>query len=149
MPRCYAGRLVDGPEYGLSKIRVIPADFAADRDAIYAVREIVFIVEQSVPVEIEIDEFDPVAQHVLAYDGDRPVGTGRITAAGPQGRMRRIGRMAVLDAYRGRGVGGAIISALIEIGIAAGCREFVSVRAVSCDTVLRKVRVRRRGADLR
>lgn len=109
----------------MSKIRVIPADFAADRDAIYAVREIVFIVEQSVPVEIEIDEFDPVAQHVLAYDGDRPVGTGRITAAGPQGRMRRIGRMAVLDAYRGRGVGGAIISALIEIGIAAGCREFV------------------------
>jgi predicted GNAT family N-acyltransferase len=109
----------------LSKIRVIPADFAADRDAIYAVRETVFIIEQSVPVEIEIDEFDPIAQHVLAYVGDRPVGTGRIIAAGPAGRTRRIGRMAVLDAHRGLGVGSAIISALIEIGIADGCREFV------------------------
>jgi len=109
----------------LSKIRVIKADFAADRDAIYAVRETVFIVEQSVPVEIEIDDYDPVAQHVLAYVGDSPVGTGRIVGDGPAGRIRRIGRMAVLDAYRGRGVGSAIISALIDIGTAAGCREFV------------------------
>jgi predicted GNAT family N-acyltransferase len=98
----------------MSRIRIEPADFAADRDAIYAIRRIVFVVEQAVPEEIEIDELDAGARHVLAYLDSRAVGTGRITADG------RIGRMAVLADSRGCGVGRAILAALIEIGRSAG-----------------------------
>ncbi len=76
---------------------------------IFAIRRTVFIIEQSVPEEIEIDGQDPAAQHVLAYLDDRPVGTGRIT---PEGR---IGRMAVLREARGQGVGTAMLEHLLDI----------------------------------
>lgn len=105
------------------QIRIEQTDFEKERDAIYAIREDVFIIEQAVPEEIEIDEHDPVARHVLAYVDGRAVGTGRITAEG------RIGRMAVLAEYRGRGVGRAILDALIDIGSARGAqRLFLSAQ---------------------
>lgn len=94
----------------MTVIRITQTDFESGRETIYGIRRIVFIVEQSVPEEIEVDEYDAVATHVLAYIGDRAVGTGRIT---PEGR---IGRMAVLAEYRGRGVGRALLEALLDIG---------------------------------
>jgi predicted GNAT family N-acyltransferase len=73
-----------------------------------AIREAVFVCEQQVPIELEWDEFDARSLHALALgDGDQPVGTGRLLPDG------RIGRMAVLPPWRGRGVGAAILSALI------------------------------------
>ena len=98
----------------MAQIRIDKTDFDQERDAIYAIRKKVFVVEQSVPEEIEIDAHDPVAQHVLAYVDGHAVGTGRVTGDG------RIGRMAVLAEYRGRGVGRAILDALIDIGSAGG-----------------------------
>ena len=77
----------------------------------FAIRRTVFIQEQRVPESIERDEFDLTAIHVIALDGDRVVGTGRLA------RIRgvpRIGRMAVLPPYRGRGVGKAILLKLLE-----------------------------------
>ena len=108
---------------GMTGIRIEPASFETDRDAIYAVRKTVFIIEQAVPEEIEVDDHDPVARHVLAFLDGRPVGTGRITQDG------RIGRMAVLAECRGRGVGRAILDALIDIGQRAGApRLFLSAQ---------------------
>ena len=95
----------------MAQVRIEQSDYVKQRDAIYAIRETVFIVEQAVPAEIEIDEHDPVARHVLAFVDGQAVGTGRITSDG------RIGRMAVLAAFRGLGVGRAILHALIDIGI--------------------------------
>lgn len=107
----------------MAEISVERTDFDEERDAIYAIRKTVFIIEQSVPEEIEIDEHDPVAHHVLAYVDGRAVGTGRLTPDG------RIGRMAVLAEYRGCGVGRAILDALIDIGSAAGApRLFLSAQ---------------------
>jgi predicted GNAT family N-acyltransferase len=96
--------------------------FEAHRAIIYAIRRTVFVVEQSVPLEIEIDEHDPVARHVVAFIGDEPVGTGRITA---DARAGRIGRMAVLAAHRGRGVGRELLQTLIGIGRDQGLERFV------------------------
>jgi predicted GNAT family N-acyltransferase len=93
----------------VTDIRIEPASFANDETTIYAIRKAVFIVEQAVPEEIEIDEYDAVARHVLAFVADRPVGTGRITDDG------KIGRMAVLQDFRGGGVGREILRALIEL----------------------------------
>lgn len=88
-----------------------------------AVREAVFVQEQGVPVELELDELDPQCHHVLARDADgRAIGTGRLT---PE---HRIGRMAVLSDWRGKGVGDALLLALIEQAHALGWHE-VSLHA--------------------
>ena len=69
------------------------------------VRREVFVVEQGVPEEIEIDEHDPVSIHFLARDAAGvPIGTARLL---PEGR---IGRMAVLALWRRSGVGRALLS---------------------------------------
>jgi hypothetical protein len=82
------------------------------------IREAVFVAEQGVPIELEWDEMDPVSEHALAFDSaGTALGTGRLLPDG------HIGRMAVLAAARGRGVGGAILNALIERAALRGVRE--------------------------
>jgi predicted GNAT family N-acyltransferase len=73
------------------------------------IRFTVFVEEQGVPREIELDEYDPVSIHVVAFEDQEPVATGRLLPDG------HIGRMAVLKAWRGRGIGGAILKALIKV----------------------------------
>ncbi len=82
----------------------------SDREALTVVRENVFVLEQHVPPELEIDDDDPPSTHVLARGLDgTPIGTGRITPAGV------IGRMAVLPDRRGRGVGTMVLHALLDL----------------------------------
>ena len=83
----------------------------AEQEAYY-VRKQVFIEEQGVPVEMELDEFDPTAKHALAYVNLECVGTARLIAL--PGNVGRIGRMAVLQAYRRQGIGGKLLNALLE-----------------------------------
>ncbi len=74
------------------------------------VRRRVFIEEQHVPKELEWDEFDELAYHILVTDKEaRPIATGRIKADG------HIGRMAVLKKYRKQGIGSKILLALLDI----------------------------------
>lgn len=95
--------------------RVEPADYRADFDALRHVRETVFVLEQQVPLEEEWDELDPRCRHVIARDArHQPIGTGRLT---PE---RKIGRMAVLREWRGRGVGDALLLALMDEARALG-----------------------------
>jgi predicted GNAT family N-acyltransferase len=85
-----------------------------------SVREAVFVVEQGVPPEIELDDWDPQCEHALAIaPHGRVVGTGRLLPDG------HIGRIAVLREWRGRGVGGAILAALIDRATARGMRRIV------------------------
>lgn len=85
-------------------------DWHAHRAELRAIRAAVFIEEQGVPEELEWDEIDGRCRHVLAFSPDgKPVGTGRLLPDG------HIGRMAVLKAWRGRGVGGAILEALLSL----------------------------------
>lgn len=98
-----------------SGFRLVDADYARDLSLLRAVREPVFVQEQRVPLDLEWDELDPLSHHVLAVDNnDQPVGTGRLT---PE---PRIGRMAVLSAWRGRGVGAAILDQLLKRAHALG-----------------------------
>jgi predicted GNAT family N-acyltransferase len=90
--------------------RVRPVNWLANRDKLDAVRRSVFVEEQNVPEALEWDDMDESSYHVLALDGDdTPIGTGRLLLDG------HIGRMAVLKAWRGRGVGGAILMALLGL----------------------------------
>ena len=82
------------------------------------IRYAVFVQEQRVPLAMELDEFDPHSVHALAYAGDAiAVATGRLLPDA------HIGRMAVLKALRGKGIGGAILERLVAAAHARGDRE--------------------------
>jgi predicted GNAT family N-acyltransferase len=90
--------------------RIVDADYERDVAMLRAIREPVFVQEQNVPLDMEWDELDPLSRHVLALDADgQPIGTGRLT---PE---QRIGRMAVLPDWRGRGIGEAMLRRLVDI----------------------------------
>lgn len=96
--------------------QVEPIEYATGVEELRAVRETVFVAEQRVPLEEEWDALDPQCHHVIARDASgTPIGTGRLT---PEGR---IGRMAVLRAWRGAGVGDALLHALLRQARALGC----------------------------
>lgn len=74
-----------------------------------AIRYEVFVDEQKVPAEIELDDWDAQSLHALAFDADgHAVGTGRLLPDG------HIGRMAVRRTARGGGVGRAVLRALMQ-----------------------------------
>jgi len=75
-----------------------------------ALRFEVFVKEQGVPVELELDEDDPLATHVASFAHGEVVGTGRILSNG------KIGRMAVKASFRGIGIGSAILMRLVAEG---------------------------------
>lgn len=73
------------------------------------IREDVFVREQGVPAELEMDAEDAHCDHAIAYAADGlAVATGRLLPDG------HIGRMAVLKAWRGKGVGALVLHALVE-----------------------------------
>ena len=98
-----------------------------DLAACHAIRRAVFIEEQAVPEDLEIDDLDGEAIHLLAVTGGRAVGTARILLAGETGK---IGRVAVLADQRGTGLGAALIRAALDelraqTGISQGRMELV------------------------
>ena len=91
------------------------------------IRFTVFVEEQGVPREIELDEHDAASIHVVAFAEGKPVATGRLLPDG------HIGRMAVLQDWRRRGVGALMLKALVERAKERGDAEVVlaaQVRAV-------------------
>lgn len=97
---------------------VEPIEYERGLPQLREIRETVFVKEQGVPIELEWDELDPLCQHVLARDAEgTPIGTGRLT---PE---HKIGRMAVRADWRGRGVGEAVLAALIQQARAQGWHD--------------------------
>jgi len=103
---------------GTNEVRVRPADWEADGEALRSVRFAVFVEEQGVDPALELDAWDETSFHVLAECGGRVVGTGRLLPDG------HVGRLAVEHAWRGRGVGRALMEALLA---AAGERDLPNV----------------------
>lgn len=100
-------------------VRLAVAD---DRPALHALRRRVFVDEQRVPADLELDALDDGAVHAVACDDTSAVvGTGRLVAT-PDG-TGRIGRMAVAGPARGRGVGAAVLAVLEGAAADAGCRR--------------------------
>ena len=96
------------------------ADWELRRHDLLAVRHAVFVREQGVPIELEQDEHDAVALHLLARDAQgRPVATARLLPDG------HIGRMAVLAPWRGKGLGTAMLRQLLQIAASRGIRNLV------------------------
>ena len=91
------------------EISVVIDNWSRVRQHAQLVRFEVFVQEQHVPADEELDEDDEHCVHAVAYTQDGlPIGTGRLLP------NAHIGRMAVLTSYRGRGVGSRLLTALIE-----------------------------------
>lgn len=81
----------------------------------FHIRKEVFVNEQNVPLEEEFDEFDTLnelAEHILVYYNEQPVGTGRVRWVDGFGKLERI---CILEPYRKFGLGKVIIGTLEEI----------------------------------
>jgi len=89
-----------------------------DLPAMHALRHQVFVVEQGVPESLERDERDAAASHAVALREGRVVGCGRLIER--PGGTGTVGRMAVLGAERGQGVGTLVLRRLEEQAIGLG-----------------------------
>ena len=84
-------------------------DWAHDAPALRRVRHDVFVIEQKIPESLEWDDADAASLHALAEDdAGGPIGCGRLLADG------HVGRLAVVRAWRGRGVGAALLGRLVD-----------------------------------
>jgi predicted GNAT family N-acyltransferase len=96
---------------------IIETDMTRDAVRLRAVRRAVFIDEQGVPEAMEWDEYDAVSLHWLAVAADgTPIACARLL---PDGHL---GRMAVLPAWRGQGVGRALLDRVLAAAVARGHR---------------------------
>jgi ElaA protein len=82
----------------------------------FAIRNAVFIQEQQVPVEIEMDAYDKISTHILALCGEEPCGAARLVIIEKQDgrKVGKIGRVCVLKDKRGHGIGRKVMKFSIE-----------------------------------
>ena len=106
----------------MNDITVKLVETEQDMEAAVGIRFRVFVDEQSVPPEIELDEYDAVATHAIALLDGQAIGTGRAIV---EGASARIGRMAVDRPHRRGGVGGLILRFLEEEARMQGATEYV------------------------
>lgn len=88
-----------------------------------AIRRAVFVQEQGVPESDEWDDYDAQAWHWLAVRDGQMVGTARMVAYQEGCQMRpvaKIGRVAVLQAYRGQGIASELMRAALAQAHADG-----------------------------
>lgn len=103
-----------GCSFGILGINMPEFQIASNPEEIgeaFKLRYEVFVEEQKVPVDMEIDEFDDSAIHVIVKEGDKTVGTGRLVVEDDRGR---IGRLAVKKDQRGKHIGDGMMSVLEE-----------------------------------
>ncbi|MFD1929126.1 GNAT family N-acetyltransferase [Sporosarcina siberiensis] len=92
--------------------RVEIAKTDKDRESAFSIRKKVFVEEQGVPLNLELDEHDETATHFVIYTTDTPIGAGRLreTDAG----TGKVERVCVLPEFRGRYLGNLIMNSLEE-----------------------------------
>ena len=103
-------------------VTTITVQTPTDREACYDIRKIVFVEEQAVPLELEMDEYDETATHFLLRDGDTPLATARLL---DKHGLAKIGRVAVLQEARGCGLGLLLMRAVLEEARRQGFTEAV------------------------
>ncbi len=91
-----------------------------DMPAVFALRFEVFVDEQQVPPEIELDAEDATAVHIIAEENGEAIGCARVLR---HGDSAHIGRLAVKKSRRGQGIGASVCRYAIDICRKAGCKH--------------------------
>ena len=102
----------------MSEITIKLAETKAEFKGALTVRERVFVQEQQIPAEVELDEDDEIAIHAVALHQGRVVGTGRLVIENDS--WARIGRMAVDEKFRRQGTGARVLVFLEDAARAQG-----------------------------
>ena len=89
-------------------IKVQIGPYSENPEAIRSIRNKVFVEEQGVPEALEVDGLDGNCIHILVWDRESSIATGRMTPDG------HIGRVAVMKNSRGCGVGKLVMNSLIQ-----------------------------------
>jgi predicted GNAT family N-acyltransferase len=124
-----------------TRITVIDSS-AALMPAVFALRHEVFVVEQAVAPELERDDFDAGAVHLVARRDDDVIGTLRIVR---NGETARIGRMAVRAAMRKTGIGSRLMTTAEAVAAQMGVKEIVLHAQLSAGDFYRRLGYRDRG----
>ncbi|KAA8898763.1 acyl-CoA N-acyltransferase [Sphaerosporella brunnea] len=125
----------------------VPAPQLGQKTALFAdamrVRIPVFVEEQNIPLENELDGDEPRCWHFVCYDNEVPVGTLRIVTPPhpthgegperePEGNYCKVGRLATLKEWRGKGVGKLMVESAVEFmrknPSEVGCRDLEGKR---------------------
>jgi predicted GNAT family N-acyltransferase len=103
--------------------RIMAIEFGSDlmREA-FGLRYEVFVDEQGVPRELEVDELDPRATHLVAISDDRVIGTLRIL---DHGAAAKVGRVAVRASARRTGIGARLMLHAAAIAADRGFTEII------------------------
>jgi predicted GNAT family N-acyltransferase len=102
---------------------IILAQTPAEREACYDIRKAVFVHEQAVPLELELDEYDDGAVHFLLRDtAQTPLATARLV---DKHGLAKIGRVAVLKEARGQGLGLMLMQFVLDEARRLGFTEAV------------------------
>ncbi|MDL2232458.1 GNAT family N-acetyltransferase [Ruminococcaceae bacterium OttesenSCG-928-L11] len=116
-----APRIVHHKQMYLTKLLPPGADLT---DA-YGVRTAVFVNEQGFSSELEIDDIDRSAYHIVMFEGGKPIATGRVFVDSQDKSTYIIGRVAVLKKYRSQGVGFKLMGKLEECAKSLGGTQVV------------------------
>ncbi|MFQ6676327.1 MAG: GNAT family N-acetyltransferase [Fidelibacterota bacterium] len=95
----------------MSRVRIKVVESSRELQQALAIRRQVFVQEQSVPEEIEMDDYDDVATHVLAMRNGKAVGTARWRRTSNGIKLERF---AVPGPLRGGGIGKAILAFILD-----------------------------------
>ncbi len=87
----------------------------------YSVRVRVFVDEQQVPPEEEIDQYEETATHFVIYDNEKPIGAGRLRELDGVGKVERI---CIEKEYRSKGIGKVLMEAIETEGKLEGFTSF-------------------------
>ena len=102
-----------------------------DLEDVHDIRRKVFIEEQHVPKELELDGTDGACIHLLVFENKIPVATGRILI---EGNKFTLGRIAVLKEYRKQKYGGLVVKMLIRSSYNMGAdMQYIHAQAYASD----------------
>lgn len=92
-------------------VRTVKMD--AELSAALRIRWVVFVEEQAIDENLERDEFDSVATHVIAESQGEYIGAGRVLSTSEDEiGTARVGRIAVMKPFRRKGIATLILKAL-------------------------------------
>ncbi len=87
----------------------------------FAIRKKVFVMEQGVPLHLELDEYDAISTHFIVLDQDKTIAAARLREI--DSKVGKVERVCVLKEYRGKKLGVLIMQKVEEYAIKQGWKK--------------------------